>query len=61
MVTETAFGVGSFAYREEPPDGNLRAVEGLARVVDYVVIRFAQDLRDGFALMRCARAQGSGY
>ena len=47
-------------FREEPEaDGNLRAVEELAGEGDHVVLRFAQDLRSGFALTKCAIAHGS--
>ena len=49
-----------FDFREEPEaDGNLRAVEELAEEGDHDVFRCAQDLRSGFALRKCAIAQGS--
>ena len=55
-------GVGIFVFREEPEaDGNLRAIEELAREGGHVVLRFAHDMLDGFALKKCAIAQGGVY
>jgi hypothetical protein len=47
-----------FFPEESEADGNLRAVEELAGEGDHVVLRCAQDLRNGFALRKCAAAQG---
>lgn len=47
-------------FREEPEAyGNLRAVEDLAGEGEHVVLRFAQDLRSGFALVGRAIAHGT--
>jgi len=47
-------------FTEPEADEDLRAVEELAGEGDHhVVLRFAHDLRDGFAFLECAIAQGS--
>jgi len=47
----------AFPFLTEPEaDGNLCVVGGLAGEGDHFVLRFAQDLRDGFALTKCSAA-----
>lgn len=59
-VAEISFYARVLAARQKPKaDRNLRAVKELAGESDHVVLRFAQDLRSGFAFGDCATAQGS--